>query len=405
MKNSKWIIIGAGAAGLSAAISLARKGAQATLLEQNKQAGKKILVSGNGKCNLTNRHISTESFHSQDHGFVEQVLDGYGYDEVEEFFASMGLPLIEGKDGQMFPLSQQASSVADILEYEAKNKGANIIYECRVSSVEKDGGGFVLQTTVGEMRCDKLVIASGSTAAPQLGGSSSGYEIAKSMGHTLVPRHPSLVQLESDAKWVKRCAGVKVAGVARLYANGEYITERKGDLLFADYGISGLAILDISREVSVRLAEHEYCELSLDLMSSYNKEQLTNMMESFANNSSSKPIELWLNGFVHKKLIHVILEHAKLKAKREQEINRKEINKLVHTIKNLKLPITATHGFKHAEASTGGVDTTEVDPITMESKIVPNLYFGGEVLDVDGDRGGYNFHWAWVCGLRIGNSG
>jgi hypothetical protein len=197
---------------------------------------------------------------------------------------------------------------------------------------------------------------------------------------------------------------VKVSGLAKLYANGEYITEKKGDLLFTNYGISGLAILDISREVSLRLAEYAYCELSLDLMPALSKEKLTKFLLERINTESQKPLTLWLQGVMNKKLIHIILEQSKCRAKVESELNRKEIGKLVYAIKNLKLSISDTKGFKGAEVATGGIDTREVDPNTMESKLVPNLYFAGEILDVDGDRGGFNFHFAWVSGLRAGKT-
>jgi predicted Rossmann fold flavoprotein len=404
MKNTKWIIIGAGATGLAAAINLARTGVSVTLLEQNSRVGKKILVSGNGRCNLSNRNVPTERFHSQDMGFVEAVLSGYGYESVEKFFASLGLPLVEEKEGKIFPVSMQASSVAELLQYEVQNAGANIVCDCCVTSVERDDGGFVLETTAGTMKCDHLLLASGSVAAPQLGGSDAGYVFAQKMGHSLIPRHPSLVQLRSSEKWVKKCAGVKTEGIAKLYANGEYVTEKRGDLLFVEYGISGLAILDISREVSLRLANFEYCELRLDLMPRYNKEQLTNLMQKFVKSESGKPIELWLHAFINKKLVPVILKQAALKTSTESNLNRKDINKLVHTLKNLPLHITDTRGFKYAEASSGGIDTHQVDPRTMESRIVPDLYFGGEILDVVGDRGGYNLHWAWVTGMRVAAS-
>jgi predicted Rossmann fold flavoprotein len=224
------------------------------------------------------------------------------------------------------------------------------------------------------------------------------------MGHTLIPRHPSLVQLCSEETWVKACAGVKVAGIAKLYANGEYITEKKGDLLFTNYGISGLAILDLSREVSTRLANFDYCELSLDLMPEMSKEKLTNLLLGRVQKGSEKPLALWLQGIINKKLISIILEQSKCKIKEESGLNRKEINRLVHTIKNLKLSINDTKGFTGAEVATGGIDTTEVNPQMMESKRIPNLFFAGEILDVDGDRGGFNFHFAWVCGLRVGNN-
>jgi len=398
------IIIGAGAAGLCAAIVSARAGQKVVLLEQNNKIGKKILVSGNGKCNIDNKYINLNRFHSQNPPFIKEVLEGYDFEIVEKFFTSLGLELVEGKEGKMFPMSLQASSVVELLEYEAKRVGVQIICDCEVTAIAKDTHTFTLETSQGSKTCEQLVIASGSPAAPQLGGSNSGYAFATKMGHTLIPRYPSLVQLCSEESWVKACAGVKVAGLAKLYANGEYITEKKGDLLFTNYGISGLAILDLSREVSTRLANFDYCELSLDLMPVLSKEKLTNLLQKRIKEGSEKPLNLWLQGVINKKLIPIIMEQSKCKVKVEKELNRKEVNKIVHTIKNLKLSVNDTKGFKGAEVATGGINTTEVNPKTMESKIVPNLFFVGEILDVDGDRGGFNFHFAWVSGIRVGKN-
>jgi len=404
MKNKEWIIIGAGASGLCGAIVLARAGQRVVLLEQNSKVGKKILVSGNGKCNIDNKYIASNRFHSQNPDFIEEVLDGYDFEAVEKFFTSIGLELVEGKEGKMFPMSLQASSVVELLEYEAKRAGIQIVCNCAVTGIEKEGEYFKVETSQGTKECSKLLIASGSPAAPQLGGNNSGYAFATKMGHSLIPRHPSLVQLCSEESWVKECAGVKVAGRAKLYANGEQITEKEGDILFTNYGISGLAILDLSREVSTRLANFDYCELSLDLIPTFSKEKLTNLLLNRIEKESEKPIELWLQGIINKKLIKIILKQSKCKSRVEGDLNRKEINKLVHSIKNLKLSINDTKGFKGAEVATGGIVSTEVNPKTMESKIVPNLYFAGEILDVDGDRGGFNFHFAWVCGLRVGRN-
>lgn len=395
------IVIGAGAAGLCAAITSARAGQTVTLLEQNNKIGKKILVSGNGKCNIDNKYINTNRFHSQNPSFIEEVLTDYHFEVVEKFFTSIGLELLEGKEGKMFPMSLQASSVVELLEYEAKRAGVQIICDCAVTSIAKDANTFTLETLQGTKTCEKLLLASGSPAAPQLGGSNSGYAFATKMGHSLIPRHPSLVQLCSEEAWVKACAGVKVGGLAKLYANGEYISEKKGDLLFTNYGISGLAILDLSREVSTRLANFDYCELSLDLMPELSKEKLINLFLNRIGEGSEKPLNLWLQGVIHKKLIPIIVEQSKCKVKTEKELNRKEIGKLVYTVKNLKLSINDTKGFRGAEVATGGIDTREVDPKTMESKLVPNLFFAGEILDVDGDRGGFNFHFAWVTGMRV----
>ncbi len=404
MKMVDMIVVGAGAAGLVAAITSARAGQKILLLEQNTKIGKKILVSGNGKCNIDNKYISTNRFHGQNTDFIEEVLKGYDFEVVEKFFTSIGLELIEGKEGKMFPMSLQASSVVEMLEYEAKRVGVQILCDCVVTALDKESDIFTVETSQGVKTAKKLLLSSGSPAAPQLGGSNSGYAFATKMGHSLIPRYPSLVQLCSEETWTKECAGVKVAGVAQLYANGEYIIEKKGDLLFTNYGISGLAILDLSREVSTRLANFDYCELNLDLMPELSKEKLTNLLMGRIKEGSKKPIEIWLHGVMNKKLISIILEQSKCKAEQENDLNRKEVSKLVYTIKNLKLSIIDTKGFKGAEVATGGVNTTEINPQTMESKLVPNLYFAGEILDVDGDRGGFNFHFAWVSGLRVGNS-
>lgn len=398
------IVVGAGAAGLVAAITSAKAGQKVMLLEQNSKIGKKILVSGNGQCNIGNRYITSHRFHGENPDFLDAVLEGYDFKVVEKFFTSLGLELIEGKEGKMFPMSLQASSVVELLEYEAQKAGVEILCDSAVTSISKEEEIFTIETSQGTKRCNKLLLASGSPAAPQLGGSNSGYAFATKMGHTLIPRHPALVQLCSDETWVKSCAGVKVAGVAQLYANGEYITEKKGDLLFTNYGISGLAILDLSREVSTRLANYDYCELTLDLMPELSKEKLTNLLLGRINEESEKPIELWLHGLINKKLIPILLAQSKCRAKQENELNRKDVSKLVYTLKNLKLSINDTKGFAGAEVATGGVNTTEIDPQTMESKLVKNLYFAGEILDVDGDRGGFNFHFAWVSGLRVGKA-
>ena len=404
MKMADIIVVGAGAAGLVASITAARAGYKVTLLEQNSKIGKKILVSGNGKCNIDNRYISSNRFHGQNPDFIEAVLKDHDFNAVEKFFTSIGLELIEGKEGKMFPMSLQANCVVDLLEYEAKIAGVEIICECTVTSINKQADTFIIESSQGTQTSKKLLLACGSPAAPQLGGSDSGYNFAKMMGHRLITSHPSLVQLCSDEHWVKTCAGIKVAGIAKLYANGDYITEKKGDLLFTNYGISGLASLDISREVSTRLADYEYCELSMDLMPQLNKEKLTNLLLGRIAKESAKPLSLWLQGILNKKLIPIILEQSKCNAKTESDLNRKEVGKLVYAIKNLKLSINDTKGFKGAEVATGGIDTTEVDPHTMESKLVPGLYFAGEILDVDGDRGGFNFHFAWVSGLKAGKN-
>jgi len=399
--QKKFLIIGAGASGLCSAITLARKGASVIILEQNKKVGKKLLATGNGRCNITNTDISPTHFHSQNPEFIKDVLKGFDTAKIEEFFNSIGIKLTKADDGKMYPMSLQASSVVNALEYEASNLGINIITECQVTSIERQNDKFVLQTTKDTYTSTHLVIATGSLAYSSLGGSESGYEFASLLSHPLIPRYPTLVQLKTSTTHTKICSGVKIDARVKLYANGEFVVQKDGDLLFTDYGVSGLAILDISRFVSMHLAQFAYTQLQIDIMPHISKDKLTHILLSDINKTSKKPLWLYLNGFINHKLAKAIIQHSKTKAKCEKDLNRKEIAKIVYSIKNFSLDIEDTRGFDRAEVVAGGVDTTYINAKNLESKLIPNLYFLGEVLDVDGDRGGYNLHFAWVCGMRI----
>jgi predicted Rossmann fold flavoprotein len=397
-------VVGGGASGLVSAILLARGGKKVTILERQKRVAKKILASGNGRCNIGNATPTIEHYYSTNSDFVKKVLDGYSANNVITLFSSLGIHIIEGKDGKLFPMSLQASSVVEILIYEIESLGIEIVYDCEVLAISKEDELFTLGTTQGKRVSSHILIASGSEASPRLGGYRGGIDIASTLGHRIVPSMPSLVQLVTDEKWVSRVSGVKVESLVKLYANGDYITQRVGDILFTDYGVSGLVILDISRSVSEYLATYSYCELSIDIAPRTTKEQLSQLFLSYMDPNSKKPIEIWLMGFINKKLIPIIIEQSKSRVKTLSQLNKKEINRLIYTIKNLKLSISNSRGFGGAEVATGGVDTQDIDPYTMQSKIVKNLYFAGEIVDMDGDRGGYNFHFAWVSAMRVANS-
>lgn len=403
MNSKSIIIIGGGAAGIMTAIIAAKKGHDVTLLEQNSRIGKKILVSGNGKCNITNKNISNNNFLSSNEKFIEEFLDKYNFNTINNIFQEIGIEVIEGEEGKMYPMSLQASSVVKTLEFEAVKLGVNIICNSKVEAIKLDNQ-FLVSTNHDTFSSTHLVLALGSPASPQLGGNSLGYEFAKQLGHTTLPILPSLVQLTSSQNWVKKASGVKVKANVKLYTNGELSAQQNGDILFTNYGISGLAILDISSHVSTALDQYAYCELLIDLMPHINKEKLTNLLLKKLDQSSNKSIKLWLNSIMHEKIIDEVISQSNTKAKIQSELNRKEIGKLVYAIKNLKLEIDGTKGFEGAEVTLGGVNTTEVNPYTMESKIVKNLYIVGEMLDVTGQRGGYNFHFAWGSGLKAGLS-
>lgn len=395
------IIIGAGASGLISAICLARKGETVLLLEKNKVVGKKLLATGNGRCNISNKNIDSSNFHSSNISFIKNSTQDFDFNKIESFFNSIGIILIELKDGKVYPMSLKASSVVDILEYEAKALGVKICCETLVKETTKENDKFIVKTDAVTYKSKKLIIATGLEASSQLGGNSFGLDIASSFNHPIIPTLPSLVQLCSKEDYLKYLVGVKQEALVSLTANGEFISQIRGDVLFTKYGVSGLAVLDISREISLRLDNYEYCLLNIDLMPDINKNQLVKLLSSRLNNKSDKPILLWLEGFINKKLAKVIIDKSKIESKILRNLNKKDINKIVYTIKNLSLEISETKGFDGAEVSAGGVDTKYINPKNMSSLLVDNLYFIGEILDVDGDRGGYNLHFAWLSGIRV----
>lgn len=397
------VIIGAGASGLVTAIVAARRGKKVVVLEKNNKVGKKLLATGNGKCNITNQRPTLERFYSHNPKFIAEVFEGYSYQSIKQFFKSIGLELVEGKEGKVFPLSLQASSVVELLEYECEQLGIEILCEVTVEKISKENNLFTLYHSQGKVTASKVVIATGHVSAPQLGGVGDGIRFAQQFGHNIIKDFPTLVQLTSLRKDLNQIAGVKVESKVKLKQGKETI-EKQGDVLFTAYGISGLAILDISRFVMEQLHHKTTVTLELDLMPKMSSEQLVSLMKKSLRKKSEKPLDVWLQGFINKKLISVLLKPLKLSNLIESKITSQEIEKIVQEIKAFSFVIDGSKGYKGAEVVAGGVDTKEVDAKTMESKKQKGLYLTGEVLDVDGDRGGFNLHFAWVCGMRAGES-
>ena len=400
------IIIGAGASGLVSAIVSARRGKKVLILEKNKKVGKKLLATGNGRCNITNQRPTIDRFYSHNPSFIAKVLEGYGYQGVKKFFKSIGLELVEGKEGKVFPMSLQASSVVELLEVECEQLGVEIRCEIEVQNIKKLKDGYELLHTKGREKVASIIIATGYLSAPQLGGVETGTIFAKSLGHRVIKPTPSLVQLTSPMNNLKRLAGVKVDSKVTFRPKNRKVIHIQGDVLFTSYGISGLAILDISRAVIEEVIHTPIVTLEIDLIPKMSYEQLLSLLKKSLYKKSSKPLTLWLQGFINKKLILPILEPLQLKNSTVGSLssNIKKLDEIVEQIKCFKVKVDGSRGYKGAEVATGGVDTKEIDPKTMESKKHKGLFFTGEVLDVDGDRGGFNLHFAWVSGIRAGES-
>ncbi|MDD3855700.1 NAD(P)/FAD-dependent oxidoreductase [Sulfurimonas sp.] len=397
-KEKKVAIIGGGASGLLCAIFCAKKSILVDVYEQNSKCAKKILASGNGRCNITNTNLTCNDYFSQNHHFVDYALKEFGFSEFEKFCQNIGLLLDVKDDGRVYPLSNEAKSVASLLIAHAKNLGVNFHTDTKITDIKKLFNDY-----------DSVVVATGSEAASQLGGNSDGYNFAMEFGHNIIPTYPSLVQLHLNSKIVKKMSGAKVDGEVTLLINnkkeltpqGHFLKSAcSGDILFSDYGVSGFAILDISQAASKALMEKVHVSISINLLPKFDLQKLSNHISKIAAKEPKITIFEILIGLIPMKIASAILEDLGILASTcADEINVKLSKKIANQLLNWRFEVTDTHGFRHAEVSGGGVDTTEINPKTMESLKQKNLYFCGEVLDVVGRRGGYNFAFAWASGF------
>ncbi|MEK6659498.1 MAG: NAD(P)/FAD-dependent oxidoreductase [Campylobacterota bacterium] len=388
LKEKKVAIIGGGASGLLCAIFCAKKSLSVDVFEQNAKCAKKVLVSGNGRCNITNKNLTLNDYFSQNHSFVEFALKEFGFSEFEKFCESIGLLLDVKDDGRVYPLSNEAKSVASLLLGNAKSLGVNIHTDKKVSDIKKLLSEY-----------NSVVVATGSEAASHLGGNRDGLEFAKEFGHNIIPTYPSLVQLHLNSNIAKKMSGAKIDGEVTLLINNKKELTSSGDILFTDYGVSGFAVLDISQMASAALMEFSHVSVSVNLLPNLNAQKLSAHISKLATSSPKMTIFDILIGLVPTKIASGILEELDISVSLcQDEIGVKLAKKIANQMLNWRFAVTDTHGFRHAEVSGGGVDTTEINPKTFESLKQKKLYFCGEVLDVVGKRGGYNFAFAWASG-------
>lgn len=394
-EKTKIAIIGAGASGLFTAIHLSTKNTQVIIFEKNNKIGKKLLATGNGRCNISNKNIQLKNFYTHsDITKIKPILHNFSFDKCKKKFNELGVEFVDGENNRVYPMSQTASSVVDALEFEILQKDILIKLNTEITSITSKNNKFVLNNT---LYFDKVIIAQGSTAMPKLGGSNSGYDFAALYKHTLIKPYASLVQLVSDNKHLDTIAGVKIQGL---------VNNVLGDILFTKYGVSGSAILDISRDISYKLQDQKDIQITIDILPNISKNQLTELLLKRVKILGEKDISLWLDGVINKKLAKYIIQNSNISSgiKLAKFLNRKDILKIVHTIKNLQFNIIDTKGFDTCEVCAGGVSLDEINLSTMESKYQKNLYFTGEVLDIDADCGGFNLHWAWASSYTLAQS-
>lgn len=403
---NKIAIIGAGASGIVTAI-LAKKNnphLHIDLFEANDKIGKKILASGNGRCNVTNIDITYKNYMSENIPFVKEVLKDFSYECDKSFFSSLGLMFFVNEQGKAYPLSNEAKSIVKIFEENINLLGINLHLSTSILDIKKNKSKFSLKSEKQNFnKYDKVVVTSGLLAAPQINGNNDGVKLVSKFGHKCIQTYPSLVGLHLENPILK-LFGVKKKAHITLLVNGKKIDEITEDLLFTKYGISGFGVLDISQQAVYNLVRGNKIEVVLNLMPTFKQDdffkQITNMCEQF----SSQTFTSLLYGFLPIKMTNEIIKLLRLDEKLLcNNISKQHIQNLSDLLFSWKFKVIGTQGYKHSEVCGGGIDTKDIKSQTLESKICKNLYFGGEVMDVVGNRGGYNLHFAWSCGKILAN--
>ena len=405
MPNFTASVIGGGPAGMTAAISAALSGAKTILFEKNDRAGKKLLLTGNGRCNLTNHDLSLFHFHGDSPSFAEAALAAFKLGKTLEFFRRIGLEFAEEEDGKIFPAGFQASGVLDVLRFEMERLGVSVIPNTGIQSISLKDGFILKARDQKEFRTQKLILACGGKSAPQTGSDGSGYRLAEMLGHTIRTPFPSLVQLKLSGELCPAMDGMKWAGKVSVYSNREEKTSAAGDILFTRYGISGLAALSVSRTAVQEMMNGNQTEISIDLLPDMPPEEITATIKNRRNSHPDWTLEHFFTGWINKRIGQSVLKSAGLKlGSPVSSLNEKAMNSIAGKLKDFRFELTGDTGYPNSQVTAGGVDTSEVNPLTMESKIRKSLYFAGEILDIDGDSGGYNLQWAWSSGWLAGKS-
>ncbi|MBQ8834059.1 MAG: aminoacetone oxidase family FAD-binding enzyme [Oscillospiraceae bacterium] len=392
-------IIGGGASGMVAALAAAENpDNRIILMERQARVGRKLSATGNGRCNLTNLHAGERGYHGDDGAFAAYAIQAFGPEETLRWFRSLGLFTVAEDSGRVYPYSDQANSVVDVLRFALEKPNITQKLGFEVEKVKKTAGGFRLECKEETVECDKLIIACGGLAGTKLGGTMSGYKLLRSLGHHCTKLRPTLVQLKSGWGGVGGLKGVRANCHAAIYHNEVLHSESTGELQFTEYGLSGPVIFEVSRDACQGSGDWK-CRL--DFLPEIGEEVLKS--ELFRRKTTGLPASELLTGILHNRLGRVLTQAAGISAQRSiSELSEMEIGEAVRAVKFFDVALTEPMGMDSAQVTAGGILTKEFDEKTMESRIVPGLYACGEVLDIDGDCGGYNLQWAWSSGRLAG---
>ncbi len=394
-------IIGAGASGMAAALAAAEnENAQVVLFERQPRVGRKLAATGNGRCNLTNLHANEGGYHGEDRTFAGHALRAFDVEQTLTWFRELGLFTVAEPSGRVYPYSDQANSVVDVLRFALDQRNIRLELGFEVTKIRRCGDGFRVESGDRSEFCDRLIIACGGLAGTKLGGSMAGYQLLRSLGHRMTKLRPALVQVKCAWGGVASLKGVRTNCHVQILHNGSLHAESTGELQFTEYGLSGPVIFEVSRDTCQGKGEW-LCRLDFlpQVPMAELKEELLRRTER------QLPVEEFLTGILHNRLGRILIKSAGISNNRlVSSIDNKEIEEICTAVKSFEILLTEPLGMDSAQVTAGGIVTAEFDPLTMESKLVPGLYACGEVLDIDGDCGGYNLQWAWSSGRLAGHS-
>ena len=394
-------IIGGGAAGMAAALAASEnENVQVVLMERQSRVGRKLSATGNGRCNLSNMHAALSHYHGQQPDFVLPALNRFGVVQTLSWFEGLGLYTVCETSGKVYPYSDQANSVVDVLRLNLNRPNIELRTGFEVQRVRKNDEGFVVSDGNENISCDRLIIACGGLAGSKLGGSMSGYKLLSKFGHRSTKLRPALVQLKSDWKALAGLKGVRANCHIEVFCDSVLHSESTGELQFTEYGLSGPVIFEVSRDVCARSGNWFG---KLDFIPELSDGQLYGMLDR--KRKMSLPVQELLTGILHNRLGRVLTQAMGVNMSSMcDSLSDTELRQIVQAVKAFEVQIAEPMGMDHAQVTAGGVLTEQFDPDTMESLLVPGLFACGEVLDIDGDCGGYNLQWAWSSGRLAGIS-
>lgn len=399
------VVIGGGAAGIAAALSaaMAAPSARVTLLEGLDRVGKKILATGNGRCNLTNAHISPERYHSASPKALERLLASMPAERALDFFSALGLRCAAEEQGRIYPYSRQASTVLDVLLLALKHGGVQVICSARISSLTRTAKGFQIRAESGKTwRADTVILTAGGKASPKQGSDGSGYPLALQLGHSCTPLYPCLVALKCASPLLKGLKGIRAHLRATLYLDGQAKAEEVGELQFTDYGLSGIPAFQLSCHLGAR---PKSAQVGLDFFPDCSEMELARFIRDRISATPGEALETFLPGLIAKKLLYAVMKSASLDplSRPAASLSPSEIKRLARYLKDWRFTVTGTLDWSSAQVTGGGIPLDEIG-MDFASKRCTGLYLAGEILDAAGDCGGYNLHWAWCSGIIAGRA-